>query len=61
MNNSITQDNKIEPTFPATIVNAALGIFRDKVSQGILLALLILGFVDQPQSNTSGKAGGLFL
>jgi uncharacterized membrane protein YraQ (UPF0718 family) len=49
MNNSITPDNKIEPTFPATIVNAALGIFRDKVSQGILLALLILGFVDQPQ------------
>jgi uncharacterized membrane protein YraQ (UPF0718 family) len=40
---------QIGPTFLPIITNAALGVFRDKVFQCILLALLVLGFVDQPQ------------
>lgn len=49
MNNTITSNNKIEPSLLIIIANAALGIFRDKVFRAILLALVILGFVDQSQ------------
>lgn len=49
MNKLISSDNKIESSFLTIILNAALGIFRDKVFQAILIALLILSFVDQPQ------------
>jgi uncharacterized membrane protein YraQ (UPF0718 family) len=45
----VTSGKQIGPTFLTIITNAALAVFRDKVFQFILLALLILGIVDQPQ------------
>lgn len=49
MDKLIDSNNKIEPPFLNVIANATIGILRDRVFQAILLALLILGVVDQPQ------------
>lgn len=49
MDKSVTSGKPITPTFSIIIANAACGVFRDKVFQGVLLASLILGLVDRSQ------------
>jgi uncharacterized membrane protein YraQ (UPF0718 family) len=49
MNKLFTSGKQIELSFLAVIANAACGMLRDKVFQGVLLAILILGLVDRSQ------------
>lgn len=49
MENTIRSSKKPDRSILTITANITLGLLRDKVFIGILLAILILGFVDQPQ------------